>query len=169
MILGMTTATFTLVHVLISLVAIGSGFIVFVGLAGGKLNGWNGLFLTTTVLTSLTGFLFPIEHLTPGLVIGTLSMIVLAVAIVALYAFHLTGAWRPTYVLTAALALYFNTFVLVVQSFMKVAALHALAPTGKEPPFVVAQLIVLAIFIGLTYAALKNFRLAPQAIQARAA
>lgn len=170
MILGMTTATFTLVHVLISLVAIGSGFIVFFGLAAGKpLNGWNALFLVTTVLTSLTGYLFPIEHLTPGLVIGTLSMVVLAVAIVALYGFHLSGAWRPTYVLTAALALYFNTFVLVVQSFMKIPALHALAPMGKEPPFLVAQLIVLAIFIALTYAALKNFRLQPQPVQAQAA
>jgi len=159
MILGMTTATFTLVHVLISLVGIGSGFVVIFGLLNAKrLESWTVLFLVTTVLTSLTGFLFPNEHVTPGIVIGVLSLIVLAVAILARYGMHMGGAWRWIYVVTAALALYLNTFVLVVQSFGKAPALKALAPTQSEPPFLIAQLAVLALFIVLTVLSVKRFR-----------
>ena len=158
MILGMTTSTFTLLHVLISLTGIGSGFIVVYGLLTGKrLDGWTAIFLATTVLTSLTGFLFPVEHLLPSHVVGIISLVVLAVAILARYALHLAGAWRWIYVVCAVLALYLNSFVAVVQSFLKVPALKALAPTQKEPPFLIAQLIVMAIFIVLGAFGVKKF------------
>jgi len=159
MILGMTLSTFTQVHVVISLVGIGSGFIVVYGLLAGKrFDGGTAIFLVTTVLTSATGFLFPVEHLLPSHVVGIISLVVLAVAILARYARHLNGAWRPIYVICAVLALYLNVFVLVVQSFLKVPAVHALAPTQKEPPFLVAQLFVMAIFIVLGILAVKKFR-----------
>ena len=159
MILGMSIETFTLVHTAISLIGIVSGLVVVYGMLGGKrLDGWTALFLTTTVLTSVTGYLFPFEHLLPSHIVGGISLVVLAVALLARYSFHLAGGWRRTYVLTAVMALYLNVFVLVVQSFLKVPALHALAPAGKEPPFAVAQLIVLAIFIWLAIAAVKGFR-----------
>ena len=157
MILGMTTATYTLIHVLISLVGIGTGFVVMYGLLGWKaFDRWTALFLTTTVLTSVTGFGFPFDHLTPANKVGIISLVVLAIAIVARYALHLAGAWRRTYVISAAIALYLNTFVLVVQSFEKVPALKAMAPTQKEPPFLVAQLAVLALFVVLTIFAAAN-------------
>jgi hypothetical protein len=160
MMLGMSLSTFTLVHVLISLAGIGSGFIVLLGLLNGKrLDGWTSIFLTTTVLTSVTGFLFPFEHLLPAHIVGILSLLVLAIAIAARYVFHMVGAWRRTYVITAAIALYFNVFVAVVQSFLKIPTLHALAPEGKEPPFLVAQVIVILIFIGLTIRATKRFHI----------
>ena len=159
MILGMTTQTFTVVHTALSLIGIVAGFVVMFGLLGGKqLDKWTALFLLTTVLTSVTGYLFPFEHLLPSHIVGVISLVVLAVALLARYSFHLGGGWRRTYVLTAVMALYLNVFVLVVQSFLKVPALHALAPTGKEPPFAVAQLIVLAVFIWLAIAAVKRFR-----------
>src|SRR5271165_6144281 len=114
MILGMSTATFTLLHVLISLAGIGSGFVVVFGLLAGKrLDGWTSLFLTTTVLTSVTGFMFPFEKVTPGIKLGIISLVVLAVAIAARYAFHMTGVWRSIYAAGATLALYLNFFVLV--------------------------------------------------------
>lgn len=159
MVLGMSLQTFTFVHVLLSLVGIGSGFIVMFGLLSGKrLNGWTLLFLVTTVLTSATGFLFPVEHLLPSHIVAILSLVVLVIAIVARYAFHMAGAWRTTYVVSAVIALYFNCFVGVVQAFEKVPALKALAPTQKELPFLVAQLVVLAIFVGLGIVAAKRFR-----------
>jgi hypothetical protein len=108
------------------------------------------------VATSVTGFGFPFEHLSPGHKIGILSLVVLAIAIVSRYVLYLAGAWRRTYVICAALALYFNVFVLVVQLFEKVPALRALAPTQKEPPFLVSQLVVLAFFVGLTIVAVKR-------------
>src|SRR6202050_755812 len=118
MILGMTTSTFTAVHVLISLVGIGSGFLVVYGLLTGKrFDGATAIFLVTTVLTSVTGFLFPVEHLLPSHVVGIISLVVLAVAIVARYALHMAGAWRSIYVVSAVLALYLNSFVAVAQSF----------------------------------------------------
>ena len=160
MILGMSTGTYTLLHVLISLVGIGSGLVVMFGfLTGKRLDGWTALFLITTVLTSVTGFGFPVDHLLPSHVIAILSLLILAVAILARYVFHLSGAWRSTYVVTAAIALYLNVFVLVVQTFMKVPAVHALAPTQKEPPFLIAQIVVMLIFIGLTILAVKKFHL----------
>lgn len=159
MILGMTTSTFTFLHVLISLVGIGSGLVVLYGLLiSNRLNRWTALFLVSTAATSISGFFFPFEHLTPGMVIGVLSLIVLAVAIVARYSLRLSGAWRPIYVVSASVALYFNVFVLVVQSFEKVPALKTLAPTQKESPFAVAQLLVLVLFVVATALALKRFR-----------
>lgn len=159
MILGMSTATYTFLHVLISLVGIGSGLVVMFGLLTGKrLDGWTAIFLATTVLTSLTGFLFPVEHLLPSHVVGIISLVVLAVAILARYVFHLEGAWRRIYVVCAVLALYLNSFVAVVQSFLKIPALKALAPTQKEPPFLVAQLAVMALFIVMGILAVKKFR-----------
>ena len=155
MILGMSTATYTFLHVLISLIGIGSGLIVMFGLLTGKrLDGLTAVFLVTTVLTSVTGFGFPFEHLLP-------SHVILAVAIPARYVFHLAGAWRWIYVVGAATALYLNVFVLVVQSFMKVPALRALAPTQKEPPFLIAQLAVLLVYFGFTILAVKRFHVEP--------
>jgi hypothetical protein len=114
MVLGMSLATYTTVHVIISLIGIASGFIVLFGLLTGRLLGaWNGLFLVTTALTSVTGFGFPNTKVTPGIIVGILSLIVLAIAIFALYARHLSGAWRRTYVIAAMIALYFNVFVLI--------------------------------------------------------
>jgi len=159
MILGMKTSTFTLLHVLISLVGIGAGFVVMYGLVTARrLNRWTALFLTSTAATSITGFFFPIEHVTPGIVIGALSMIVLGLAVVARYHLHLKRAARAIYVICASVALYFNVFVLVVQSFEKSPALRALAPTQKEPPFAVTQLLVLAVFVVLTAMAVRRFR-----------
>jgi hypothetical protein len=157
--LGMSLETFTLVHVVISLVGIGSGLIVMYGLLTAKrLNGWTALFLLTTVLTSVTGFGFPFDHLLPSHKVGIISLVVLAIAILARYPLRLAGAWRGVYIVTASIALYLNVFVLVVQSFEKVAALRALAPKQNEPPFLVAQVAVLVIFVVLTIMAAKKFR-----------
>jgi hypothetical protein len=122
------------------------------------------LFLVTTVLTSVTGFLFPFHGVTPGIVIGILSLIVLLIAIVALYARGLAGAWRGTYVITASVALYFNFFVFIVQSFEKVPALKAIAPTQASPVFGMTQLVVMAVFVVLTILAFKRFHGEPPAI-----
>ena len=162
MILGMTLSTFTLVHVVISLIGIGSGLLVMYGLLIGKrLDGATAIFLASTVATSVTGFGFPFAHLLPSHKVGILSLMVLAVAIIARYVFHLTAAWREIYVVCAVIALYLNVFVLVVQLFEKVPALRAMAPTQKEPPFLVAQLVILALFVALTIIAAKRFRMAP--------
>jgi hypothetical protein len=157
MILGMSA--FTLVHVLLSLVGIFAGFVVAFGFLTSKpLNGWTAIFLGSTVLTSVTGFFFPIHGLTPGLVIGILSLIALAIAIFARYQHHLAGGWRRSYVISSMVALYFNTFVLVVQLYEKVPALHALAPTQSEAPFKITQLTVLVLFVLLTVLATVRFR-----------
>jgi len=164
MILGMTTSTFTLVHVLLSLVGIGSGFLVVYGLLRGKrFDGATAIFLATTVLTSLTGFLFPFEHLLPSHVLGIISLVALAIAIFARYPQHMARAWRSTYAVCAVLALYLNFFVLIAQIFMKVPAVHALAPTQKEPPFLIVQVIVMVLFIVVGAFAVKNFRHEPVA------
>jgi len=165
MTLELSLSAFTLLHVIISLAGIGSGFIVVLGLLNSKrLNGWTAIFLTTTVLTSVTGFMFPFEGFKPSYVLGVLSLLVLAVAIYSRYSRHMAGSWRSTYVITATFALYFNCFVAIVQAFLKVPALHALAPNGNEPPFVVAQMLLLALFVWLTYRATKQFRAAPAQI-----
>jgi hypothetical protein len=157
MILGMTLSTFTLFHVVLSLVGIASGFIVVYGLLTGKrLDIWNAIFLVFTVLTSLTGFLFPFHHLLPSHVVGILSLVVLAVAIVARYPQHMRGTWGRVYVVCAMLALYLNVFVLVVQAFLKVPALKAAAPTQQEPPFLIAQSAVIALFVVLTIVAARK-------------
>ena len=156
MIAGMTTLT--LVHVLISLVAIVSGLVVLFGLCAGKpLNDWTAWFLATTVATSVTGFLFPIHGFTPAIGVGILSLIVLAVAITARYGRHLLGPWRWIYVVGAVVALYFNSFVLVVQSFLKVPALHALAPSGSGPVFATTQGIVLLFYLVTGIIAVRRF------------
>ncbi len=158
MALGMSLATFTFIHVLISVVGIGSGLVVLYGLLVGKpLNRITAIFLISTLLTSVSGFGFPFDHLSPAHKLGMLSIAVLALAFPARYLFHMAGAWRWIYVVTAAIALYFNVFVLIVQSFEKVPSLKAAAPTQKEPPFLVAQLIVLIAFALLTILAAVRF------------
>ena len=151
---------YTIVHVLISVVGIFTGLIVLFGmLAGKRLDGWTKWFLATTVLTSVTGFFFPFHGFTPAIGLGIISLLVLAVAIYARYPRQLAGNWRWIYVVTAVVALYFNVFVSVVQSFEKISALHALAPTQTEPPFKFTQLVVLALFAVLTIIAAIRFRL----------
>ena len=157
-ILGLSLHAFTQFHVALSLIGILSGLVVLLGMLGSKpLNAVTAAFLITTVLTSLTGFLFPFHGVTPGIVIGILSLIVLLLAILARYAFHYTGGWRATYVVTSVIALWFNVFVFIVQSFQKVPALHVLAPTGTEIPFKVSQLVVLITFIVLGVRAVRKF------------
>ena len=159
MILGMSVGTFTVLHVIITLIAIGSGLIVVGGMfASHRLPVTTALFLFTTALTSVTGFLFPIHGFTPALGVGILACVVLAVALFALYKEHLVDTWRWIYVIAAVASLYLNVFVLVVQSFVKVSALSALAPTQTEPPFAITQAAVLAIFILITLVAVVKFR-----------
>jgi hypothetical protein len=157
----MTTglAIFTLVHVVISLLGIFSGFVVMFGLLAGKrLDGWTAVFLATTVATSVTGFLFPFHHFMPSHAVGLLSLVVLAFAIYARYPRGLAGRWRTTYVVCAVVALYFNVFVAIVQAFSKVPALKDLAPTQSEPPFALTQIAVLLVFVALAIVASIKFR-----------
>jgi hypothetical protein len=158
MILGMSTAAFTALHVIISLIGIGSGIVVVLGMCQGlRLPRWTALFLVTTVLTSATGFLFHSAAFGPPHVIGVISLVILAVAIVALYVNHLAGAARWIYIVSAIIALWFNAFVGVVQAFQKIPALHVLAPTQKELPFFAAQFVVLALFVVIAVIALNRF------------
>lgn len=158
MTLGLSLSAFTTLHVVISLIGIGSGIIVLYGmLSSQRLGGWTALFLATTILTSVTGFMFPFSGLTPGHIVGAISLVLLAVALLALYAFRLAGPWRWVYVATALASLYFNVFVGVVQAFQKLPFLQALAPTQSEPPFAVAQLAVLAISLALGVLAVRRF------------
>jgi hypothetical protein len=150
---------YTIVHTAISLIAIVAGFIALLGMIGGKpLGGWNAVFLWTTIATSVTGFGFPNDHFTPGIIIGIISLIVLAVALFALYGRHLAGPWRAIYIVSAAVALWFNVLVLIVQSFQKIAVLSALAPTQTEPPFQIAQGAALVLIVVMAIAALRKFR-----------
>jgi hypothetical protein len=158
MILGLTLVQFTYLHVFMSLIGIGAGiFIIFGLLTSRRLSILTSLFLITTIGTSLTGFLYPFKGMTPGIILGILSMIVLILAIVALYVCKLAGAWRATYVVSVCAAFYFNFFVLVAQAFDKVPALHTIAPSQKSPGFAITQLAVLLIFILLTARAVKKF------------
>jgi hypothetical protein len=162
--------TFTIMHVIISLIGIGSGFVVVVGLlTGRRLNGWTALFLASTAATSITGFLFPFHHFTPAIGVGIISLLLLAVAILARYVFHLAGVSRWIYVVTAMVSLYLNVFVLIVQSFQKVPVLKAMAPTQSEPPFLVAQVLALGLFVVLTIAAAIRFRIEPLRTSVRTA
>jgi hypothetical protein len=162
MILGMPVSTFTLIHVLISLVGILTGVIVVFGLCGNRrLTGWTGVFLITTLLTSLTGFLFPIKAIGPPHIVGVISLLLLVPCLLGIYAFKLAGNWRWIYVITAVAALYLNVFVGVVQAFQKIGFLHTLAPRGNEPPFAVAQGIVLVLFIVLAVLGVRKFRPRP--------
>jgi hypothetical protein len=149
---------YTNIHVAISLVAIVTGLIALFGLLAGRVYPTaTGGFLIFTLLTSLTGFLFPFHGFTPAIIVGIISCVLLVKAISALYVFNLAGAWRWIYVVTAVMALYLNCFVLVVQSFQKLPALHALAPKGNEPPFGVAQGIVLVLFLVAGYLSVRRF------------
>jgi len=164
MILGMSLSTFTAFHVIISLIAIVSGLIVMFGLLGSNRRpSLTATFLLFTILTSATGFLFPFDKLLPSHMIGIVSLLLLGIACIALYVMKLSGAWRWIYVLTAMIALYLNVFVLVIQSFLKLAPLHTLAPSipPSEPPFAVAQGIVLLFFVVVIIGAVRRFRPAP--------
>ena len=157
MVFGMSP--FTFVHVLLSLAGILSGLVVLHGLlTAARMPGWTAVFLATTAATSVTGFFFPFHGVTPAIVLGVLSLVVLAAASVARYGFHLSGMWRRVYAAGAVVALYFNVFVLVVQAFAKIPALHALAPTGSEPAFAVAQAIALAAFAVAGFLSVRRFR-----------
>ena len=157
----MILTIYTIIHVVISLVGIASGFVVMYGLFNGRqLDGWTRLFLVITVATSVTGFGFPVHQFLPSHGVGILSLIVLTLAILARYTFHLAGAWRRVYVVGAAVALYLNVFVGIVQAFQKVPALKAMAPTQSELPFKLTQLVVITLFVGLTIVAAKRFRIA---------
>jgi hypothetical protein len=164
MILGLSLSTFVLVHVIISLIGIAAGFVVMFGMLGSnRMPGWTAIFLLFTILTNATGFLIPpllFDKLLPSHMIGVLSLILLAIACFALYGQKLSGSWRWIYVVTALLSLYFNTFVLVIQSFLKVGPLHALAPSvpPSEPPFAIVQGIVLVFFIIVITGAIRRFR-----------
>jgi len=170
MILGLSTAAFTLLHTIISLVGIGTGIVVLLGMfASRRLAGWTVLFLATTVLTSITGFCFPSDMIGAPHVVGAMSLIVLAVAIPALYLYRLRGAWRSIYVSTAVLSLYLNVFVEVVQLFLKIPFFNALAPTQSEPRFFIAQGAVLVLFVLAGFVAARKFHPEPSAAELRLA
>ena len=159
MIFGMSLSTFTSLHVLISLVALSSGFVSVYGMMKGReLRPWTSVFLFTTTLTSATGFLFPFDHLDPALIVGIISLSVLAIAIGAKSAFGLVRGWRWIFVVGAITALYLNAFVFVVQAFNKLPLLHALAPNGTEAPFVIAQAILFAGYFAASFFAIRGFR-----------
>ena len=158
MILGMSIPTFTLLHTVLSLIAILAGVVVLFGMfVSNRFPGWTAVFLATTVLTCVTGFFFPVDKVLPSHIVGIITLAVLAVAIVALYVYRLHGAWRWIYVASAVLSLYLNVFVGVVQAFLKVPFLNAMAPTQSEPPFAVAQGMVLVLFIVLGILAVRSF------------
>lgn len=158
MILGLSIENFTLLHVVISLVGIASGILALGGMLRSASPGWvTHVFLITTALTTITGFLFPITAFTPALGTGIVSTALLIPAFLGLYVFHLSGAWRWIYTVTAIAALYLNCFVLVVQSFQKVPALAVLAPTQSEPPFLIAQAVLLLALLWFGYRAVKQF------------
>ena len=151
-------AALTVIHVLFSLAGIISGFVVIAGFLSSRSSRWTGFFLVTTVATSVTGFLFPVHKFMPSHAVGILSLLVLALAITALYRYRLAGRWRATFVTGAIAAQYLNVFVLVAQLFAKAPTLKALAPTQSEPPFAIAQLIVLLLFIWLGIKSARSFR-----------
>jgi len=158
MVLGISLETYTLIHTVISLVMLVSGFIVVFGMLGSdRPGGWTALFLLTAVLTSVTGFGFPFTTLLPSHIVAIISLVVLAVTIPALYLFHLAGPWRWIYVIGVVLALWFDVFVAIVQAFLKIPALTPLAPTQSEPPFAIAQGAALVILVVLGIAAAIKF------------
>jgi hypothetical protein len=158
MIFGMSVALFTTLHVIISLVAILAGFVVVFGLLQNRRPGLSAaIYLVLIALTSLTGYPIPPLGFDPPRIVGTISLVVIVMAIAALYVFRLNGVWRGIYVAAAVAALYFDCFVGVAQALGKIPALHALAPTQLSPGFAVAQIAVLAIFVVLGYFGLKRF------------
>jgi hypothetical protein len=164
MILGMSIANFTLLHVALSLIGILAGMVAVLAMVRSRLlPGWTLVFLVTTILTSVTGYFFPVDRILPSHVVGAISLVALAIAVVALYRGLLAGNWRWIYVVAATISLYLNVFVLVVQAFLKIDALKALAPTQQEPPFAIAQGIVFVAFVAIGYLALRRFH--PEAAQ----
>ncbi len=159
MILGMSTALFTAIHVVLSLIGIATGFILMFGMIGGrKLPSWTVWFFVTNLLTDVTGFLFPFKGITPGIIIGVLSVVVLLLASLSYYVMRLVGTWRARYVISAAVVLYFNVFVLIVQSFEKLPMLKAIAPTQASAPFGITQLCALGLIVLLTFLAFRRFQ-----------
>lgn len=159
MILGMSLAAFTQFHVVLSLVGIAAGVLVVIGMwKSERMPYTTALFLSTTILTSVTGFFFPFVKVGPPHIFGVISLVVLAFTLLALYRYRLAGRWRATYVVTAIIALYLNSFVGVVQAFLKIPALHALAPQGNEPPFGIAQGLMLLLFVLAGVVAVRRFR-----------
>jgi hypothetical protein len=155
---GLSIADFTVLHVVISMIAIFAGFMVVGAMfAGANLGGWTALFLLMTILTSLTGFLFLFKTVTPAIVVGVIASVILVVALWALYGHGLAGRWRVIYVVTAMISLYLNVFVFIAQSFQKVSFLNPYAPTGSEPPFLIAQVTTLVAFVLLGVLAAKRF------------
>jgi hypothetical protein len=157
---------YTIIHTLISLVAIFTGFVVLFGLlTGNRIDGWTKWFLISAVATTVTGFFFPFHGITPAIKLGIISSVVLVITIYARYAKHLAGAWRWIYVVGASVTLYFNVFVGIVQSFEKIPALKAMAPTQSESPFKLTQLVALALFVLLTLVAVIRFHPEPIRVQ----
>ena len=159
MVLGLSTPTFTLLHVIISFIGIGAGFVALSALIRGRwLGRWMALFLIATAATSVTGFFFHSTAIEPPHIVGVISLVVLALALFAIYGRRLVGYWRLIFVVTAVTAQYLNVFVAVAQAFQKIPHLRVLAPEGSEPPFVAAQALVLAMFIAFGYLAARGFR-----------
>lgn len=155
----LAVSSFTWLHVIVSLIGIAAGFVVMWGMLNTRrLDGVTSLFLTATILTSVSGFGFKVNHFMPSHAIGILSLVLLTVAVYARYRRQLSGGWNQVYLATALAAQYFNVFVLVVQSFLKVPALKALAPTQTEIPFAVVQATVLAVFVAVGAIALRRPR-----------
>lgn len=162
MILGMSLSAFTLLHVAISLIGIAAGAVVVFGMfSSNRMPGWTAVFLATTILTSATGFLFPFTKLLPSHIVGIISLVILGLALLAVYVYGATGPWRWIYVASAIAALYLNVFVAVVQAFQKFPPLKELAPTQTELPFVAAQGFVLIVFIALFVGAVRAFKPPP--------
>ena len=158
----MATDSLTIIHTLISLVGIVAGFVVLGGMfRGERVCCWTEVFLYFTIATSVTGFFFPFHGLTPAHVVGLISLVILALAVHALWGEQLRGGWRAVYVVCAVLAQWFNVFVLVAQLFNKIPFLHRLAPHGDEPPFGIAEGVVLVLFIWITVVAVRNFKPGP--------
>jgi hypothetical protein len=161
MVLGLSLSAFTTLHVVISLIAIVAGFIVMFGMLGPyHPGGLTGIFLLLTILTSVTGFMFPFNGITPGILVGILSCVLLAIACIALYAMKVAGPWRWIYAVTALASLYLNVFVLVTQSFLKISPLHEIAPGNPPngPAFAVAQGIALLFFVVMIIVAVRRFK-----------
>jgi hypothetical protein len=160
----MSLSAFTTLHIIVSLIAIVSGIVVMFALLGSsRMPGLTAIFLLFTILTSATGFLFPFEKLLPSHIIGLLSLVLLAIACLALYGMRLSGPWRWIYVLTAMISLYLNVFVLVIQSFLKIPALTALAPGNPPagPAFAVIQGVALLFFVVVIVGAIRRYRPMP--------
>src|SRR5712691_4689039 len=165
MILGLSITTYTLIHTVLSLIGIVAGLVVAGALASGtRLDRWATVFLVTTVLANASGFGFPFVKLIAAHVVGMVSLVVLAVVIVADYVKHFAGPWRTTYAVGVVLATYLNVFVLVVQLFKRIPVLFVAAPTQSEPPFALTQVLVLALFVWLGVGAVKGFRPAASSV-----